>query len=76
MSKLTNLDLNVFLLDITLDKEISWSVSLKHSCFAISVVKNVESDPVSNNAFDLTDLLPLIKWPVWSGERLKKMFWN
>ena len=49
------------MLDITLDKEISWSIPLRRSSFTISVVMNVESDPVSNNAFVLIALLPLIK---------------
>ena len=54
MSKLTNLDWNVV-------KEISWSIHLRRSSFTILVVMNVESDPVSNNAFVLIALLPLIK---------------
>ena len=61
MSKLTNLDWNVFLLNIKLDKEISWPIPLRRSSFAISVIVNVESDPVSNNAFVSIVLLPLFK---------------
>ena len=42
-------------------KKISWSISLRHSCFAIPVLMNIESNLVSNIAFALIDLLPLIK---------------
>ena len=49
-------------MDITLDKEISWSIPLRHSCFAIAVVLNIESNLVSNiTAFALIDLSLLIK---------------
>ena len=61
MSKLTNIDWIFFSLDITLDKEISWSIALRHSCFALPVVLNKESNLMSKIAFTLIDLSPLIK---------------
>ena len=61
MTKLTTLDWISFLLGITLDKEISWSIPLRQSCFAILVVMNIESNLVPNTVFALIDLSPLIK---------------
>ena len=40
---------------------ISWSTPLRHGCFAIPVVMNIESNLVSNIALSLIDLSPLIK---------------
>ena len=62
MSKLTNLDWNGFFAERYIrQKKISWSIPLRHSCFAIPVLMNMESNLVSNIAFTLIDLLPLIK---------------
>ena len=61
MTKLTTLDWIFFLLGITLDEEISWSIPLRQSCFAILVVMNIESNLVPNTVFALIDLSPLIK---------------
>ena len=41
--------------------QISWSITLRHSCFTILVVMNIESNLVSYIAFALIDLSPLIK---------------
>ena len=67
------LDFFFFLLEITLDKEISWFIVLRHTCFAIPVVLNIESNLVSNIVFALIDLsllIKVLKW-AWSITNLK-----
>ena len=53
--------LSFFLLDTTLVKEISWSIPLRHNCFAIPVAMNIKSNLVSNIAFALVGRSPSIK---------------